>query len=627
MLSRGVRPSAGEAHQAASSPGRARRAFKPARFPLGTALLAAGALIALAVGTTWLLQRGAAREARARAIASARSQAELVAQAAADATRSGDATRLMRILECATRDGGIAGGAILDSTGLIVAHTDVALLGSQVALPLDGYRGSHLASAGAIAGLFEDPSGEIVLQPLLGPQGPLGFVVLRPREQAVRLFDHEALRILLPASLLLLAFVGMILATIRWAVRPTAEFLEHLTRAFEQEEGLAAGAGEPRCAVEPEAALDRAVRCVDALHQEKQALLVQTRLLGYEKKRLARILDRLPEGLLLADTAGRLVYSNRAAATWLGSAEEGSEEVRVSALPPSLRAALAEASRTGQAELRDEGQRRLTRVTRVPLSSTPGHPEGDFYILRDESAQLAAQRAQAEFLSQISHELKAPLNTIVTFVEALIDGEELTDKERKSYFNTLNDEALRMARLIANLMQLSRIQFGNLSAQFGFIKPSALILQQAEALRAQAEGRGQTLQVSVPENLPALYGDKDLIGVALTNLLANAVKYTGAGGQITVRALADEGGVRIEVADTGLGIPAEEQERVFERFARSSQPEVQAQPGSGLGLALVREIAEIHEGQIQVSSEPGRGSVFRLWLPCREVGTRLDVAA
>jgi signal transduction histidine kinase len=625
MLSRGVRSSDGEAHHAASSPRKARRAFKPARFPLGTALLAAGALIALAVGTTWLLQRGAVREARARAIASARSQAELVAQAAADAARFGDSTRLMRILECATRDGGIAGGAILDSTGLIVAHTDVALLGSQVALPLDGYRGPHLASGGAIAGLFEDPSGEIVLQPLLGPQGPLGFVVLRPREQAARLFDHEALRILLPASLLLLAFVGMILATIRWAVRPTAEFLEHLTRAFEQEEGLAAG--EPRGAVEPEAALDRAVRCVDALHQEKQALLVQTRLLGYEKKRLARILDRLPEGLLLADTVGRLVYSNRSAATWLGSADEGSEELRVSALPPTLRAALAEASRTGQAELRDEGQRRLTRITRVPLSSTPGHPEGDFYILRDESAQLAAQRAQAEFLSQISHELKAPLNTIVTFVEALIDGEELTDTERKSYFNTLNDEALRMARLIANLMQLSRIQLGNLSAQFGFVKPSALILQQAEALRAQAEGRGQTLELSVPENLPALYGDKDLIGVALTNLLANAVKYTGAGGHITVRALADEGGVRIEVADTGIGIPAEEQERVFERFARSSQPEVQAQPGSGLGLALVREIAEIHEGQIQVSSEPGRGSVFRLWLPCREVGTRLDVAA
>ena len=182
-----------------------------------------------------------------------------------------------------------------------------------------------------------------------------------------------------------------------------------------------------------------------------------------------------------------------------------------------------------------------------------------------------------------------------------------------------------MAQLISNLLQLSRIQLGSLSAQRGFVKPSPLVTDQASSLRAAAEDQHLTIETSVPETLPALYGDKDLLGVAITNLITNAIKYTDAGGRISVSAAAVGDGISIEVEDTGIGIPQDEQSRIFERFARSDQERVQERAGSGLGLSLVKEIAEIHDGRVSVESEVGRGSCFRMWLPSREAGTRADV--
>jgi signal transduction histidine kinase len=201
----------------------------------------------------------------------------------------------------------------------------------------------------------------------------------------------------------------------------------------------------------------------------------------------------------------------------------------------------------------------------------------------------------------------------------------LTREERREYANTLDAEVDRMAQLITNLLQLSRIQLGNLSAQRSFVRPAPLIADQAGSLRAAAEERKLTLTIAVPENLPAVHGDKDLLGVVVTNLVSNAIKYTRPGGRILVAASAVAGGISIEVSDTGVGIPKEDQGRVFERFVRSQQEWVQRQPGSGLGLSLVKEIVEIHDGQISLESDEGHGTLVRIWLPCREAGTRADV--
>lgn len=155
-----------------------------------------------------------------------------------------------------------------------------------------------------------------------------------------------------------------------------------------------------------------------------------------------------------------------------------------------------------------------------------GEVTGTVFALRDITQQESANRAQSEFISQISHELKAPLNTIVTYVDALADPELLTEDERREYYNNLNSEAQRMARLISNLLEISRIELGGLSARFNFLKPTILLKDLAANAIAQMEAQGQTFHATVPENLPALFGDKDLLSVAFSNLVANAIKYT-----------------------------------------------------------------------------------------------------
>jgi two-component system sensor histidine kinase VicK len=212
----------------------------------------------------------------------------------------------------------------------------------------------------------------------------------------------------------------------------------------------------------------------------------------------------------------------------------------------------------------------------------------------------------------------------LAYTDMLSGSAELRKEEQKEFHNALASEAHRMGQLIDHLLQLSRIQFGDLSAKFSLVRPGALISDQVESLRIQAEDNKQTLEISVPDNLASVRGDKDLLGVAVTNLISNALKYTEEGGKITVRAREEGEGVVFEISDTGVGIPEETMPRIFEKFYRSEQECVRQKPGSGLGLALVKEIVELHNGRITAESSPGSGASFSMWLPALEVASRLD---
>lgn len=596
--------------------------------PLRSAILVLSVLLLLALGTSWLLQRGDSRDAATERAARGRAMAELVAQAVGPQVDFENSARFQRILECAARDQNLVAAAVIDGSGAVVAHTDVSRTGWTVDLPDPSLEDETAAASwpGLAPRLFGSLPGQLVLHPLVGPQGRAGTVALLLPTAAGASFGREQMRFFLPAGLLLLAFVGLFQAMVRWAVRPTSQFLERLTRALERQESAE---GEPpaRPEVAPERMMDETVSSIQALNQAKRSLTIENRVLDYGRRRMALILDQLPDGLVMTDPLEQPVLINRAAAALLQipRAEAGPEESLI--VPAEALAPLHAARRTGQALLpMAQGQRQIL-ISRIQLSGPSASTVGTLFLLRDVTAQQAAQRAQAEFLAQITHELKAPLNTIVAYVEALSDENLLDVAERHEFLNTLNAEALRMGQLISNLLQLSRIQLGNLSAEFGFVKSETLIRDRAEAVRSQAEARQQILTLELPENLPPLYGDKDLLGVALTNLITNAIKYTPVGGRITVRATAVEGDLMIDVEDTGIGIPEEARGRIFERFARADQPEVQRQTGSGLGLTLVKEITELHDGQVSVESELGGGSCFTLRLPTREVGTRLELAA
>jgi len=227
----------------------------------------------------------------------------------------------------------------------------------------------------------------------------------------------------------------------------------------------------------------------------------------------------------------------------------------------------------------------------------------------------AGQKAQREFVANVSHELKTPLTSIQGFAQALLDGTASTPEQQKQSAQVIYDEAGRMHRMALNLLDLARLDAGIADLKRAQVDVNALVNGVAERFTHQARQAGVTLTVD-SGSLPAITGDGDRLAQVLTNLVDNALKFTPAGGRILLRTLTLGDGVEIHVQDSGAGIPPEALPQIFERFYQAD-PSRQGgkKHGAGLGLAIVREIVAAHGGKISVRSTPGQGSVFMVRLP------------
>lgn len=584
------------------------------------------ALVLLVLVSGWLIHQREIKRVESDLATEDRIRTEMIAIAVGDQLNQSESSRILRILETGARGHNFSGAAVMDEDGVIISHTNTTLAGLETDL-ISAPAGSHSGVSEVIRQqLFGNDQGRMRMQPLIGHDGRIGtLAILFPAHPEQSLFSG-AMMLLLPAGLLLLAFIGLLSSTIKTAIKPTSDFLDQLSLHLKAEGGQRLSAKNGKWDNEIEAAVGR----INALTDAKETLVIENKVLNYDRKRRGLIIDNLPDGIIMLDHSDKVVYVNRTASEITGVPTGPVAETEYPVFPPGLNDALQNSKRNGQAEYQsaNEGSDRLFVVTRVPVTSPNSNEQiGHICLMRDVTAQRASQRAQGEFLSQITHELKAPLNTMVTYVEALADDSLLTQDERRLYSNTLNTEAQRMAKLIDNMLQLSRIELGNLSAKYTYVKSCNLIGGIADSVRSQADGRKQALVINVPDNLPPLFGDKDLLGVAISNLVSNALKYTPNGGTITINAAADDTNITIEVIDTGIGIRESDRDTIFDRFSRTDRDEVQAVSGTGLGLALVKEIIETHDGTITFDSEVDKGTTFRLMLPVREAGGRIDLAA
>jgi signal transduction histidine kinase len=234
-----------------------------------------------------------------------------------------------------------------------------------------------------------------------------------------------------------------------------------------------------------------------------------------------------------------------------------------------------------------------------------------------ERVQRSAQ-LQKDFVANVSHEIRTPLTSIEGFSQALLDDMVETEEERRRYLNIICEESRRLKRLLAQLLTLSRIDAGA-----WVLRPAPLAIPQylnevSEKFQPMAREKGITLKVETPLEMPSIEADGDALEQVLGNLLDNALKFTPPGGEVTLSAHPlPLGGVRIQVRDNGQGIPEEELQRIFERFARVERSRSQRYGGSGLGLSLCRELLGLMGGAITAWSRPGRGSVFTVELPAR----------
>jgi len=236
-------------------------------------------------------------------------------------------------------------------------------------------------------------------------------------------------------------------------------------------------------------------------------------------------------------------------------------------------------------------------------------------VLEDWTAEERASRAKSEFIYGVSHELKTPLTAIQASLELANESEALSAEDRDKLIRVSYEESVRLSQMVAELLDLARVEAGITEfkrepVDMRELLQSLLALHQPLAVR-----KSVVLKWDVSDYLADLAGDTRLLRQAFVNIVGNAVKYTKAGGEVTLTARLEGTDLVTRVRDTGIGIAAEDQARVFEKFFRAKSAEQAAISGTGLGLPMARYIVERHRGRIEMSSELGVGSEFRVYLP------------
>ena len=227
-----------------------------------------------------------------------------------------------------------------------------------------------------------------------------------------------------------------------------------------------------------------------------------------------------------------------------------------------------------------------------------------------------SNQAKADFLSTMSHELRTPLNSVLGFSENLLRADNLTDRQHRWAANILTGGQQLLA-LINDVLDLAKMESGRMRVVAEPLDVATLCDGLGALFRADADRKDVELRVQLPTDSPAVSQDAGKLRQILTNLLGNAVKFTPAGGRITLKAAVEGDELTLTVTDTGVGIAPEEQEVVFQKFRQTSHPLTREQGGTGLGLSIVRELAKLLGGDVALDSELGRGSTFTVTVPAR----------
>ncbi len=258
-----------------------------------------------------------------------------------------------------------------------------------------------------------------------------------------------------------------------------------------------------------------------------------------------------------------------------------------------------------------------TEHTSISVRARPASGGGAWVIIENISELQRLRRIRSEFIDNVSHELRTPLANIRLLTEMLLDdldSEEVSMRVRDRVA-TIDIETGHLVQMINELLDLSRIEQASTQIRHDEIFLAPLVESSMRRLRTFAERQGVVLVELVPDDLPPVRGDEERLDQLLMNLLHNAIKFSPDGGSVTVTTDEHPDGVVISVSDHGVGIPAKDRTRVFERFYKVDRARQRGLGGTGLGLAIARHIAEAHGGRIWLESTEGEGSTFSFSLP------------
>jgi two-component system, OmpR family, phosphate regulon sensor histidine kinase PhoR len=334
------------------------------------------------------------------------------------------------------------------------------------------------------------------------------------------------------------------------------------------------------------------------------------------RSRLAAIFDNLTDGVVIVDEQGTVLGLNGAATTMLGTNPVwavGHPLVVVARdhdLVDLMRQAFA-ADQTRTATIEYARGDRVIEAAAQPVAGVDDR--FGIVVLHDVTSLRRLESVRREFVANVSHELRTPLASIRAVVETLEAGAIDDPAVAGDFLGRIIGEVDRLTSLVEDLLDLARLESGRLALKVEPVAPVDLVTRGAERLRPQIERARLQLVIEAPADLPLVLADRGRIEQVLLNLIHNAIKFTPAGGTITVAATVDGDALRVSVHDTGVGIPESELPRIFERFYKADR--ARRSEGTGLGLAIAKHIVQAHRGTIHATSAPGQGSCFFFTLP------------
>jgi signal transduction histidine kinase len=360
---------------------------------------------------------------------------------------------------------------------------------------------------------------------------------------------------------------------------------------------------------------------------------VTSKLVSNENSRLRSVFQALPTGILVLRAARRILYANEVARNLLQvtdrdepvleSAEGDAHMIGV--VRSILSGDLARGIRSERVEVRQPDQEpQVYRVRLLTGTFSDDQLDDDniqIVTFENITAEESTRRMKTEFVYGVSHELKTPLTSIQASLEMLAEDEDLEEGDRKRLVDLSYAETIRLGRMVRELLDLARVEAGVTEVKRERVLVPELMKELYNIHAPLAERKSIELDWEVSDFVPTLLGDRDLLLQSFVNLIGNAVKYTPDSGRVEVKVSVVGEELRFLIRDTGIGIPAEDLDRIFDRFYRASSAKKTSIPGTGLGLPMARFIIETHGGRVEVESEEGKGSTFCAYLPGEEAGS------
>lgn len=348
----------------------------------------------------------------------------------------------------------------------------------------------------------------------------------------------------------------------------------------------------------------------DSFNYMAQELKNTLKQISSEKSKIETILLHMTDGVIAFNSEGEIIHANPAAIKMLQISSEKDKiddilsKIDMKTTFNDIISLNSEEMIQNQVCIKD----RYYRIVFARFKSENEKGSGVISVIQDVTEQNKLENMRREFVANVSHELKTPLTSIKTYTETLLDG-AMEDKELSTNFlKVVNSEASRMSRIVSDLLQLSRLDYKE--ARWNKVKINLVETAKdvIEKMKIEAKKKQQTLEFVTKSKIPCVLADKDGLVQVLINIVSNSIKYTPEQGKIKVEVVQCEKGAAIKVIDNGMGIPAKDLPRIFERFYRVDKARSRDMGGTGLGLSIAKEIIEANEGEISINSDLGKGT-------------------